>query len=466
MGESYRAVGRGPFGVLIYDPGTKNVLYANRALETMLSYEPGELRGTNLYELAGRGRRAVDARTERVLEVGHGPPEELWLRGGDGSPLRAEFIPGTIPYAGRVAVCALVLAAEGGDPAAFARSAMDSLSAHVAILDEGGTIVSTNRTWRRFAEANGAAPGEVSESVNYLRVCDAAARRNCEDAARFAKGMRAVLSGRREAFELEYPCHSPTERRWFLGRVTRFANSEPPWAVVAHENVTERKRAEEERERLRGREIQARTQSEERRRISRDLHDMVLQDLSGTLQSLRLAHLQARESGGTLDLGEELAALRRATAGLRSAIYDLRHEEGGTFVGSVESLVELNRQAAPERRISLNVGEGFPDDLPGEAGVELLRVLQEALANTRRHSAAENVRLELLPTPDGVLIELADDGRGFEPGEVRAGVGLSVMRERAERLGGTIEVDSRPGGGTLVRVRVPLRGGTPGPRSR
>ena len=604
MGEEiYRAVvDHNPVGVLVCDPDTRGVLYANPVLEHMLLYGAGELQGKALYDLFARDRGDVDDRADRVLEAGQGSPDEVWLRREDGSLFRAEVCPGEIPYGGRVAVCLLIRAA--GDEvrerprgsSSFARSAIDSLSAHVAILDESGTIVATNRPWRRFAEANGAAPAEVSENTNYLQVCDAAAGRNCADAAAFARGMRAVLSGRREAFDLEYPCHSPTERRWFVGRVTRFADTEPPWVVVAHENVTERRKAEEElrdqkvlletilretadgimvldargrftfvnaaarrmafaepegdppktvediwgtaqypdgspmpleempmyralreettvgeevrlvrpdgshfdilgsaaplrgdggeivgvvasfrditerklaeeeRDRLRGREIESRTQREERRRISRDLHDMVLQDLSGALQSLRLTHLRAMGTGAPLDLEEELGALRRATAGLRSAIYDLRHDEEKTFVESVEALVELNRQVTPERRITLAVEEGFPAELPGEVGVELLRVLQEALANVRRHSGAGNVRVRLLVTGDEALAELTDDGLGFEPGDVREGIGLSSMRERVAGLGGQIEVDSRPGEGTRVTVRVPLGGGTPGPR--
>jgi signal transduction histidine kinase len=464
--EIYRAVvERGPVGILIYDPETKAVLYANLALRDMLLYGPGELPA--LHDLIANDRGGIDAWTARVLGAGQGHAGEVWLRRRDGSLARAARLSGVISYNGRVAVCDLFATGEAGEEprgsAAFAQAAIDSLSAHVAILDEAGTIVATNRPWRRFAEANGASPAEVSENVNYLTVCDAAAARNCADAAAFARGMRAVLSGRRQAFELEYPCHSPTERRWFVGRVTRFAGTEPPWAVVSHENVTERKRAEQERERLRGGEIAARTQREERLRISRDLHDMVLQDLSGALQSLRLAHLRAKDSGAPLDLGEELAALRRATAGLRGAILDLRHEENLTFVGSVEALVELNRRAVPERRISLVIEGGFPEVLPGEAGVELLRVLQEALANVRRHSGAENVRLRLFAAGDEALVELTDDGRGFEPGGVREGVGLAAMRERVEGFGGAIEVSSSPGEGTRLLVRVPLGDDTPGP---
>jgi signal transduction histidine kinase len=95
-------------------------------------------------------------------------------------------------------------------------------------------------------------------------------------------------------------------------------------AVAGLLDITEHKRAEEERDRLRQQDLEARVQREERRRIARDLHDIVLQDLSGVLQSLRLTHLRSKNAGS--DLEEELEALGRASSGLRGAIYDLRHE--------------------------------------------------------------------------------------------------------------------------------------------
>jgi PAS domain S-box-containing protein len=228
------------------------------------------------------------------------------------------------------------------------------------------------------------------------------------------------------------------------GRMTNF--------VGVQNDVTERIRAEE---------ILSEIRRAERRRIARDLHDIVLQDLSGALQSLRLTHLQAKKSGMSLDFEEELEALGRTSSGLRSAIYDLRHEKERPFLESVESLVELNQQAPPEREIRLVVEEGFPVGLPGKESVDVLRVLQEALTNARRHSRAGRVEVRLRMENQEMLAEVIDDGRGFDPASVRAGVGLSAMRERIEGLGGKIEVRSRPGKGTKVTVRVHLGGDTP-----
>lgn len=125
----------------------------------------------------------------------------------------------------------------------FARSALDSLSAHIAIVDESGVIIFVNKTWRDFAASNDAV-GNVAEGANYLRVCESAVGKQSEDAAAFAEGIRSVLSGQREEFALEYPCHSTAEQRWFVGRVTRFPADGSPRAVIAHENITERRQAE------------------------------------------------------------------------------------------------------------------------------------------------------------------------------------------------------------------------------
>ena len=225
--------------------------------------------------------------------------------------------------------------------------------------------------------------------------------------------------------------------------------------AIYFRDITERKRAEVERDRLRTRVIEVRTQKEERRRIARDLHDVVLQDLVGVLQSLRLSDLRAKRSGLGLDLAEELEALGRATLGLRSAVHDLRGEKERPLVKFVESLVDLNRRLAPDCKIELVVEQGFPNGLLGEPGVELLRVIREALTNARHHSGSERVVVTLKVTGSDLVAEISDDGQGFEP-EAVSGVGLSSMQERAAMVDGSLEIESEVGRGTTVRLRVPV----------
>jgi PAS domain-containing protein len=120
---------------------------------------------------------------------------------------------------------------------------LDELPEHSAIVDRSGTIVAVNKAWKRFAEDNGAADlSKVSEGANYLDVCERATGEHSPYAQSFGEGLRSVLSSREERFAMEYPCHSPTEKRWFVGRVERFADGDSPtMALVAHEKVTRRK---------------------------------------------------------------------------------------------------------------------------------------------------------------------------------------------------------------------------------
>jgi PAS domain-containing protein len=120
---------------------------------------------------------------------------------------------------------------------------LDELPEHSAIVDSSGTIVAVNRAWKRFARDNGAEMSKVSEGANYLDVCERATGEQSHYAQSFGEGLRSVLSGREERFAMEYPCHSPTERRWFVGRVERFADDDSSMALVAHENVTRRKKS-------------------------------------------------------------------------------------------------------------------------------------------------------------------------------------------------------------------------------
>jgi len=128
----------------------------------------------------------------------------------------------------------------------FAFSTMDALTAHIAVLDENGTIIAVNKAWRDFALSNPPIRHNVCSGANYLAVCNIVSGEDQPQAFAFAQGIRAVMTGEKKEFSLEYPCHSPSEQRWFIGSVTRFSRPGPLRIVVAHENITERKLAEED----------------------------------------------------------------------------------------------------------------------------------------------------------------------------------------------------------------------------
>ncbi|MBK7765160.1 MAG: PAS domain S-box protein [Sulfuritalea sp.] len=121
----------------------------------------------------------------------------------------------------------------------------NALPAHIALLDVRGAIISVNEAWRAFARANALQGPEYGIGVNYLEVCDSAQGNNAAEAGQVARGIRAVLAGGAGSFSIEYACHSPTERRWFLMTVTPMADVGAYGVVVMHLDITERKEAED-----------------------------------------------------------------------------------------------------------------------------------------------------------------------------------------------------------------------------
>ncbi len=126
----------------------------------------------------------------------------------------------------------------------FIQSSLDALSAHIAILDGSGTILAVNASWRYFADQNGLGWEDYGVGRNYLEVAEAATGMSSQGALEAATGIREVIAGVREAFRLEYPCHGPEQKRWFVLRVTRFESSQGVQVVTSHEDISERVQAE------------------------------------------------------------------------------------------------------------------------------------------------------------------------------------------------------------------------------
>jgi PAS domain S-box-containing protein len=230
--------------------------------------------------------------------------------------------------------------------------------------------------------------------------------------------------------------------------VIRYGGGEVVCAVVR--DITERKRAEKSLQEVR---------EAERHRMARDLHDSSLQDLAYALAEVEIVRMMPDDPSLDARLERAVNILQRVGRELRAAVNDLRvgEEQNRSLPTLVESLVERNRAMVPNCKIELAVEEGFPSTPLGEIGTNLLRILQEALTNARRHSGAGEVLVSLMVEGGDLVAEVSDDGRGFDP-EAHAGIGLRSMRERTAALGGKLEVESEPGWGTRVRLRASTRG--------
>jgi signal transduction histidine kinase len=197
---------------------------------------------------------------------------------------------------------------------------------------------------------------------------------------------------------------------------------------------------------------------DERQRLARELHDSVSQALYGIGLGAQSA-LVWLERGDPQRVGESLEyVVELANAGLaemRALIFELRPEslEQDGLVRAIE------RQAAALRaryRLPIETTYDEEPDVPLPVKEALYRITQEALHNTVKHAQASAVRVLLRGEADGIVVEVHDDGAGFDPtGDFPGHLGLQSMRERIERLGGTLLIDSSPGRGTRIRARTP-----------
>jgi len=126
----------------------------------------------------------------------------------------------------------------------FYVSVLNSLSQQIAVIDGQGVIQWVNRSWETFSEENGGEPDKVWRGTNYLNVCGSAAEGGERDGGDALTGIETVIAGEQPTFYFEYPCHSPTEQRWFMMRIHPLDWNKPTYFVVTHENITERKLVE------------------------------------------------------------------------------------------------------------------------------------------------------------------------------------------------------------------------------
>jgi len=126
----------------------------------------------------------------------------------------------------------------------FNKAVLNSMRAHISVLDRNGVILAVNDSWKNFAKENQAASMErVGPGANYFEVCERSASAGIVEAQAALDGIQSVIEDRIETFELEYACHSPTEQRWFLMMAVPFKGSERG-AIVTHRDITNSKRSE------------------------------------------------------------------------------------------------------------------------------------------------------------------------------------------------------------------------------
>jgi DNA-binding CsgD family transcriptional regulator len=128
---------------------------------------------------------------------------------------------------------------------AFDRTILNSLSAHIAIIDQKGVILETNTAWRKYAWQSGMPESYDGVGTHYLEACESASGSEAQDGGAVARGIRGVIKGEIQEFLYDYPCHAPDGPHWYYMRAIRQSGPGPIRVVVSHEEITELKLAEE-----------------------------------------------------------------------------------------------------------------------------------------------------------------------------------------------------------------------------
>jgi len=374
----------------------------------------------------------------------------------------------------------------------FARSTVDALSANIAILDETGRIIAVNQAWREFAHTTSDHPEAISEGANYLALCHSVQGTEAEAAKKLASGIVQVLNGEMDIYSQEYACHAPGKNPWFSGMVTRFPAREGKRVVVAHENITERKKLEAENLKL-----------------LRQLNQMEKEDSLG-----RMAGAIAHHFNNLLFI-----ILGNLELALENAPFDpvlqqsLRYAQNGTnraaeicgkmltYLGLTvtdRAMIDLSavcRQNLPLLRAlkpeTATLHPNFPASGPTLVASahqieELLNILVENAWESSHdqhcdiyltiHTAATTDiaehRLPLAWKPQGTAyacLEVADNGSGIAEEHIEKifdpffsnkfmgrGMGLPMVLGILRAHKGCVTVVSQPGQGTTVRVYFPL----------
>ena len=241
--------------------------------------------------------------------------------------------------------------------------------------------------------------------------------------------------------------------RWEI-RPWRTASGIVGGILIFAEDITHRKQMEEAISGMSRRLIHS--QEQERARIGRELHDDINQRLA--MLSLELEQLQGNPS----EVQTRVQDLRNRTTEISNDVQALSHELHSSkleYLGVVAGIKSWCKEFGQRQRMEIDFRHEVSSALQLEVGLCLFRVLQEALHNAAKYSGVKRIEVHLTEHSNEVHLMVNDQGRGFDIETARQGrgLGLTSMQERVKLVNGAITIESKPSGGTSIRVKIPLR---------
>jgi two-component sensor histidine kinase len=340
---------------------------------------------------------------------------------------------------------------------------------NVAVLDTNGVILHVNDNWRKFAYDNSLDPDECSEGTNYLRVCDESKDDYSEQAKFASQGIRDVISGEKDIFEMEYPCHSPYKYRWFMMKVIPISDTFPSQVIIHHINITKRKLAEISlQEYAKGLEkindeledrIKERTKDLEKAEELREkeMHHRVKNNLQiiSSLLELQSSNFKDRE---IVEAFEESRNRVISMAIAHENLYRTTNLGSIQFDVYVKSLVNhllFNYQNNKEISINLDIDDCHHFDL--DTIIPLGLIINELVTNSLIHAftgiGKVNISLSICNNQNEYVLIVSDDGIGF-PDDIDVkntdSLGLQLINMLVEQIKGDIELDKNMHGTVFI----------------
>lgn len=247
---------------------------------------------------------------------------------------------------------------------------------------------------------------------------------------------------------------------WGRLHVSLLKSNDPEGALVFAfvEDITDRKGTEEALFTMSRKLIQA--QDDERTRIARELHDDIGQRIALLAAHIEQVMEDSRDSS-SVEI-DRLRDFRKQANEIAMGVQALSHELHSPkleYLGIVATIRSWCKEFSERHRMEIEFkSHDVHSSLPRDVSLSLFRVLQEALRNAARHSGANKVEVALSGIGDRIHLTVSDSGRGFEVATALQGqgLGLTSMQERIRLVNGTIAIQSRPMGGTIIDIRVPL----------
>ncbi|MBF0289958.1 MAG: PAS domain S-box protein [SAR324 cluster bacterium] len=365
----------------------------------------------------------------------------------------------------------------------FLQATLNALSSNIAILDHQGKIIAVNKAWNQFAEWNGYAGENYGLGANYLQICQGAEGENAEEASEVETAILQVMRKKADTMEVKYPCHSPTEQRWFTVKISSFELNGEIWTVIAHDNITERELAEQQ--------LQASQAELQELNTNKDkLFSIISHDLKSPFHSLMgFAEIFSNDlkDYSLEDLQEFGTHIYAATNNLYGLLDNLLQWsqiqtgkmdynpvtlDASTAITNVTGLLQGN---AFQKKIEL-VTRLEPQSWIVADTVMIQLIFQNLIANSIKFTEpGGSVTVKSNINSNSVELNVNDNGIGIPPRQLSnlfkvgkqvstlgtaqekgTGLGLILCKELIEKNRGHIQAQSTPGQGTQIQVQFPL----------